>query len=256
MKLLVGTLLIGAVAAVLAQDAQNAQNRVTRGRLAVNSAGATNDIMGKMITNAPFTASESGETVRILPDGNRIVQSWTGFVARNSQGLVIREIMSGELGDGSSRPMILGGGNSPGVISFVAGGGAKHILSGKIVAEREAKEAGLVSPDSVSSPAFEFGNSVAEAPRRTEGKSRTRTESLGMRDFDGLNAEGVRVVTTFPAGSIGNERDFEIVSEAWYSKELGVLVYSNRSDPRVGKNTYQITNIVQGEPNAGLFLKP
>lgn len=84
----------------------------------------------------------------------------------------------------------------------------------------------------------------------------TRTEELGTRDFDGVTAEGRRTVTTIPAGAIGNERPIEIVYERWFSKDLGMVVYSKRSDPRTGEQTYELKNIVRAEPDPSLFNIP
>lgn len=84
----------------------------------------------------------------------------------------------------------------------------------------------------------------------------TRTEDLGTRDHEGVMAEGTRRITTIPAGAIGNERPIEIVYERWYSKELGLTVYSKQSDPRFGEQTYRVTNIVRAEPDPSLFTVP
>jgi hypothetical protein len=84
----------------------------------------------------------------------------------------------------------------------------------------------------------------------------TKTEELGTRDIEGVSAEGTRRVTTIPEGAIGNERPIEIVYERWYSKELGLVVYSKHSDPRFGEQTYRVTNIVRSEPDPSLFTVP
>lgn len=89
-----------------------------------------------------------------------------------------------------------------------------------------------------------------------QNKFDTRTEELGSRDFDGVSAEGTRRVTTIPEGAIGNERPIEVVYERWYSKELGLVVYSKHSDPRFGEQTYRVTNIVRSEPDPSLFSVP
>ena len=89
-----------------------------------------------------------------------------------------------------------------------------------------------------------------------QNKFDTRTEELGTRDFDGVSAEGTRRVTTIPEGAIGNERPIEVVYERWYSKELGLVVYSKHSDPRFGEQTYRVTNIVRSEPDSSLFSVP
>lgn len=90
----------------------------------------------------------------------------------------------------------------------------------------------------------------------SHGKYETRKEDLGTRDFEGVSAEGVRRTTIIPEGAIGNERPIEIVYESWHSKELGLVVYSEHSDPRFGKQTYRVTNIVRAEPDPSLFSVP
>lgn len=87
-------------------------------------------------------------------------------------------------------------------------------------------------------------------------KYETRTEELGTRDFEGVSAEGTRRTTTIPAGAIGNDRAIEIVYERWFSKELGLVVYSKNSDPRFGEQTYRLANLVRTEPDPALFSVP
>ena len=44
-------------------------------------------------------------------------------------------------------------------------------------------------------------------------KANNTTESLVVQNIDGVEAEGTRTTTTIPAGSIGNERDIQVVYE-------------------------------------------
>ena len=44
-----------------------------------------------------------------------------------------------------------------------------------------------------------------------------------------------------------------MVTEQWYSQELGTIVLSRRSDPRFGETTYRLQNIVRAEPSPNLF---
>jgi hypothetical protein len=87
-------------------------------------------------------------------------------------------------------------------------------------------------------------------------KFETKTEELGSRDFDGVSAEGKRTTTTIPAGAIGNERPIEIIYDRWYSNDLQLTIFSEHSDPRFGKQTYKLTNLVRAEPDASLFSVP
>ena len=97
---------------------------------------------------------------------------------------------------------------------------------------------------------------VPAMPSVGNSKWETRTEQLGIQNFEGVDAEGTRTITTIPADAIGNERAIEIVYERWYSKELQLIVYSKHSDPRFGEQTYRLTNINRSEPDPSLFQVP
>jgi hypothetical protein len=87
----------------------------------------------------------------------------------------------------------------------------------------------------------------------SHSKYETRTEDLGVQSIEGVEAKGTRTTTIIPANAIGNERPIEIVYERWYSEELKMIVYSKRSDPRSGEQTYRLTNINRSEPDPALF---
>jgi hypothetical protein len=84
----------------------------------------------------------------------------------------------------------------------------------------------------------------------------TTTEDLGSQTMEGVAVTGKRTTRTIPAGEIGNEKPLIIVTEVWTSPDLQTVVYSKRSDPRVGEQTFQLTNIVRGEPDPSLFVVP
>jgi hypothetical protein len=83
-----------------------------------------------------------------------------------------------------------------------------------------------------------------------------RTESLGTAAVEGVQAQGSRTILTIPAGTIGNQAAIEMVTEQWYSPDLGVIVMSRRTDPRFGETVYRLQNIVRAEPAADLFQVP
>lgn len=84
----------------------------------------------------------------------------------------------------------------------------------------------------------------------------SKKESLGTQTIEGVEAEGMRITTTIPAGEIGNEQPIEMVFEKWYSPELQTVIMSKHSDPRSGENTYRLTNINRTEPSHSLFEVP
>lgn len=97
---------------------------------------------------------------------------------------------------------------------------------------------------------------VIVAGTATISPEASKSESLGTKSFDGVEAEGSRTTTTIPAGKIGNERPIEITYERWYSKELDLTVYSRQYDPRYGEQIYRLANISRSEPDRSLFTIP
>ena len=69
-------------------------------------------------------------------------------------------------------------------------------------------------------------------------------------------AQGTRETRTIPVGTIGNDRDLQIVDERWFSNDLQLLVKSVNSDPLFGETTYQLTNIVRTMQDPALFQAP
>jgi hypothetical protein len=86
--------------------------------------------------------------------------------------------------------------------------------------------------------------------------SKVSTEDLGSQTMEGVIVNGVRTTHTIAASEIGNDKPIRIVTEVWTSPDLKTVVYSKRSDPRMGDQTFQLTNIVRAEPDASLFTVP
>ena len=83
-----------------------------------------------------------------------------------------------------------------------------------------------------------------------------RTENLGEETILGFRAYGTRVITTLPAGQIGNERPIDIVSEQWFSPELESVMRSVHRDPWAGEFTTTVTKVSRGDQPASLFEVP
>jgi len=90
----------------------------------------------------------------------------------------------------------------------------------------------------------------------TDEQREANTESLGSQTMEGVVVNGVRTTRTIPAGQIGNDRPISIVTEVWTSTDLKTIVSSNRNDPRMGEQTFRLTNIVRTEPDPSLFTVP
>jgi hypothetical protein len=86
--------------------------------------------------------------------------------------------------------------------------------------------------------------------------SHLTTEDLGTQSMESILVTGVRTTRTIPAGEMGNEKPIVIVTEVWTSPDLKTIISSKRSDPRMGDQTFRLTNLVRAEPDASLFSIP
>jgi len=291
MKIIVGTLIVAATATFASAQQAAAPQPAPVARVMAELA-ATGHRAG--FKNAPFSAEEVNESVQMLADGNRIARTTTGKFYRNSEGRTRREIAGGvggvlgsvyTMGQGVSiadpvagqrylldtnlKTARVGEFKTTGEVAVASAARNQAELErvrtlGKMQAELHASKVDAVAPVAVISGQGGFATTInsnnglayVSSGAGSISKYETRTEELGTRDFEGVSAEGTRRTTTIPAGAIGNERPIEIVYERWYSKELGLTVYSKNTDPRSGEQTYKLVNIVRAEPDPALFALP
>ena len=86
--------------------------------------------------------------------------------------------------------------------------------------------------------------------------AKATTEDLGSQSVQGVTATGTRTTRTIAKGQIGNDAPISVVTEVWTSPDLQTVVYSKRTDPRMGEQTFQLTNIARSEPDPSLFTVP
>jgi hypothetical protein len=207
-------------------------------------------------TGAPYTADIVTEAVQTLADGNRIERQTTSSVARDSQGRVRREQQLAAIGP--ILPQV--DGRLITIMNPVEG--VHYSLDpARKVAMRSPMPVGKPGSGGVARTQIVIGTGpVATTDVDTiftrRAPEQGRTESLGTSVIEGVQAEGTRTTVTIPAGSIGNQAPIDMVSERWFSPELGVVVLSRRSDPRFGETTYRLQNIVRAEPAPELFQVP
>jgi|SRR5882762_596140 len=231
---------------------------------------------GKPIKGAPYAADVTNETTQTLADGNHIVRRTTGAFYRDNEGRTRREQTLPEIGPwsqstphqrifisdpvtsasyelnpethtaskgqmGKETMMITGMGD---VLATHRGGlPPAEVAAGKILMEHS------IRIESGTDGTFETAVSKPNHPD-------VKTESLGKKMIEGVQAEGTRSTFTIPAAAIGNEQPIVSVSERWYSPELQTVILSKRSDPRSGETVYQLTNIRRGEQPSDLFDVP
>jgi hypothetical protein len=209
---------------------------------AIGFVGFEEDLGGKTVTGAPFSATISTQTTQTLSDGNHINRTTSASIARDSQGRTRREMTLPAIGgwgtSGQSAPHVVF------INDNVAG--AQYVLEpDKKVARKNAwRQHGR------------DGGPPRDGGRRGGNQNNVTTTSLGTQTINGVTAEGTRTTRTIPAGEIGNANAIVITHERWYSPDLQMVVMSKRSDPFVGDTTFQLTNIQKQEPDASLFQVP
>jgi hypothetical protein len=189
------------------------------------------------VKGAPYSAQFVTESTQTLGDGTRISRKSNGAVYRSAEGRTRRETTLAAVG-----PVAVEG--EPVQMVFINDPVARQHYA-LDATHRTARR--LPLPDRPPGP---------PGPGPDGPEENVKTESLGKRTIEGVEAEGTRTTIQIPAGRIGNDRPIEIVSERWYSPELQVVVLSSHKDPFAGENVYRLTNINRAEPAAALFEVP
>jgi hypothetical protein len=217
---------------------------------------------GRPVIGQPYSADEKTESVQTLADGNRISNTTTAHIYRDSQGRTRREMTLPGFGGDQPHTLVtisdpVAGVNytfdpESKVAHQMPGPQAETVAKGQMIeaklrAEAEAKmKTDARVRDSQSSTAF-----IRRGPAPT-----TNREDLGDNVLEGVSVKGTRESSTIEAGAMGNERPITITSERWFSPDLQVEVKSLHSDPRMGQTTHTLTNINRSEPDAALFRVP
>jgi hypothetical protein len=237
------------------------------------------------VTGAPYSAQRVSEHVQIGADGTRFTTTnQQETIYRDSQGRTRteRRMMTGpNVSDGPTLVEI-----SDPVANFgytldtqnkvahryafqsppartmtavsAAGSTSSNTVSGMISLAPAAlppppppPPAGMPVPAAImTTPAMRTGspNSLA--------RPEVKQEDLGARMIEGVMAKGQRSTQTWPAGSQGNDRPFQTVSESWFSQDLRMPILQLSSDPRNGESTMKLINISLSEPPLTLFTPP
>ncbi len=96
---------------------------------------------------------------------------------------------------------------------------------------------------------------ISGATSLSESKN-AKVDQLGKKVIEGVECTGTRTTVTLAAGTIGNERPIDTVSETWTSTELQTAMQTRRSDPRTGETSFKLTNVRRTEPLHSLFEVP
>jgi hypothetical protein len=201
------------------------------------------------VKGAPYSAQFVSESTRTLADGTHISRKSTGAVYRDGEGRTRREMTLGAVGpiviDDAPVPMVF-------INDWVA-----HVHYALDASAHTARKLPLRDAPNAGNAPNAANAPNPPVPPDLEGAADTvKTEGLGKRLIEGVEAEGTRTTINIPAGRVGNDRALEVVSERWYSPELQVVVLSSHKDPFAGETVYRLTNVTRAEPAPALFEVP
>jgi hypothetical protein len=212
--------------------------------------GAEAGMSGRTVKNAPYSADVVTESTQTLSDGNRIRQSSTAKLYRDSDGRTRREQslnLSG-LSPNSNMPQLIFINDPVAGVNFALN--ATDRTGTKSVRNQRAGGGGG------GGPRPRQGDAQSAEPDRNPADRNMKTEPLGHQTMEGLAVEGRRTTLIIPAGQMGNEMPIQIVTETWFSADLQLAVLTKRSDPRNGETLTKLTNLSRTEPSHLIFEVP
>lgn len=225
-------------------------------------------INGPTVKGAPYSAQAVNEMVQPLADGNRITNTSSTMLYRDSQGRERREEASS---DGSVRSIFITDPVESASYALEPNSkiahksprrnvGFAYSTGGSGEGAGAGHGGGVVMSDTRTFVMNSSGNGpetfVFTNQEVNSSKVKPDVEHLGTRTIEGVSAEGTRTTVTIPAGQIGNYQPIVTVTERWYSPELQVTVMNKRTDPRMGTTTYTLKNIIRSEPSPTMFEVP
>ena len=201
---------------------------------------------GKTVKGVPMSGEMIVTRDTTLADGNSIHTQNQTMIYRDSQGRVRREI-GFEL-------------NTPST------GAAKRAMI--VITDPVSGNRYMLNPENKTAHQMPLhpgkpGPGAPDAMHDMHGKmgggpnaANLKTDQLGTKAINGLQAVGTRMTRTIPAGEIGNLNPIEGVTERWYSSDLQLPLLTSHNDPMMGTMTVKLVNINRGEPDASLFQVP
>lgn len=262
-------MILTASSCVFAQEGGNAvffQSQVA-GPVTTVGAGMIGKGPGAPVQAAPYSATITNENIQTLEDGTHITQTTTGNIARDSQGRVRQDASLPAIGN-------LSAADAPHLV-FIQDPVTQTAYTLNLTDKTAQKMPSLPMNLNTSGPAggsgkvlMQMGSGISAGGPPPPGiaiqktivvnndQGQASTEDLGSQTMEGVLVNGVRTTHTIPAGEIGNDRPISIVTEVWTSLDLKTIIYSKRTDPRMGEQTFKLTNVVRTEPDASLFTVP
>jgi len=237
----------GVVALVCGSVAVVAQSGVSSGV----GMGVIAGPVGIGIKGQPFALKERITSVRTLGDGTSDTSVREEHSMRDAEGRTRLE--KGQLKDGVFEPEVV-----------ILNDPIARMTTTLVLRDRTANVVHYAEPRMRGA---RVERSPEEAARLGEMQEKAReeradilhrpepptVEKLSAQTIAGVFAEGTRTTRVISEGS---DRPVTVVSERWFSPELKIVMGETTDDPRSGKTTVEVTELVRSNPDAGLFQIP
>jgi hypothetical protein len=188
--------------------------------------------------DAPFSATVKTEWIRQLADGSAITLVNHRAIARDKAGRIFQERRLLVPDDRQQE--------SP-VTQIEISDPLAHELFICVPREKVCQVELFSAPADLQSPLV---------PLTSKGPGTPVVEDLGTRSLNSMETIGRRETMTIPSGAIGNNSPLLVKREFWYAPKLGVNLASYRQDPRFGKQSFELIDVVVGEPDPAVFKLP
>lgn len=189
--------------------------------------------------NQPFKVKFNVEITKPLPDGSLVKQKYYVIDARDSAGNEYRESRDAVPSDSDMEPAV--------VSTMVYD--AKNSTSTACSPARQSCQRRSFDPS--LQPAAQPGLGVTE-----NGSTTILRESLGKKQMDGVEVEGVRETQTVKAGVNGNSKPLVTTRETWYSSQLQFYLSVLITDPFGAIKKVEATDLKLGDPGQEWFAIP
>lgn len=241
MRFWLAAFLLGSIPC-LAQTSDSGPNRGVRVALDGGVREVLESIVVPPIPNEPFLATLDTEWVRYAGDGGTITFVNERHIARDGQGRIYEERWW----------LVPRNSDRKSTMNWIQVANPKERVLFNCNVQRKVCELRIYDPTEDLGAAAP----LRPVPSGAASRGRMSMEDLGTQNIAGVETIGRRQTTTIEAGVMGNDQPLTSVREYWHSQELGLNLLSILSGPTIGKQTFTITELTPGEPDAQFFQVP
>lgn len=191
------------------------------------------------VPNAPFSAVVNEERTIVQKDGTVLILKSMREIGRDSSGRIHNERRSFVQTD-----------TTPELLHVHLYDPQSRVATEINIPKKTFWTRTMNHPPSTEPPTIRFAAPDGNAPP----SEFTKDEDLGVQEFDGVPAHGMRQTQTVVDDTTG--KDVVVADEYWYSQDLRINLMAKHFDPRKGSSTMTFTKITQSAPDRSFFEIP